>query len=332
MPQKSARDPLITLPLYNGTEVLSMSQNQTNNRAYSAAHFGLTLSDEGSAASKDIGLFRSIEGGGVRADVASYQQGGLYNRWRQLGKPKFEDIKLQVGMAMSKPFYDWISAFFKKQPTRKNGSIIAADFYYGERAVREFSGALIKELTFPALSGTDKNAVYMGVSMAVEEIKFKKGSGSKMEPPKGFDNQKLWTAANFTFSVYGFEEACKRVTKVDSFTIKQNIAEYYAGGFRGPIKAPTVVEFPNISFYIPEADAQPFFDRAQKGIVEGALPAGLKGTLKTFDNAGKELFTVELENCDVVSVTPDKSDSSSEEIKQVKVELYTEQMSFSYAG
>lgn len=308
-----------------------MSQNQTNNRAYSAAHFGLSLSDEGGSA-KDIGLFRSIEGGSVKADVAQYQQGGQFTRWRQLGKPKFEDIKLQVGMAMSKTFYEWISAFFAKKPIRKNGSIIAADFYYAERAVREFSGALIKELTFPALSGSDKNAVYMGVAMAVEEIKFKKGSGAKMEAPKGFDNQKLWTAANFTFNLDGFDSACKRVTKVDSFTIKQNIAEYYGGGTRTPLKMPTVVEFPNLTFYIPEADAEPLLKRAKAGIVDGGLPAGLKGTLKTYDNAGKDLFNVLLENCDVVSVTPDKSDATTEEIKQVKVELYTEQMKFEYLG
>ena len=309
-----------------------MSQNQYTNRAYSAAHFGLTLNDESSAASKDVGLFRSVEGGGVRADVMSYQQGGMFHRWRQLGKPKFEDIKLQVGMAMSQPFYKWISDFFAKKPVRKNGSIIAADFYYAERAVREFSGALIKELTFPALSGADKNAVYMGVSMAVEEIAFKKGSGAKMEAPKGFDNQKLWTAANFTFNVAGYDDACKRVTKVDSFTIKQNITEYHGGGMRNAIKAPTVVEFPNISFYIPESDAQPFFDRAKAGIMKGALPAQMQATLTTFDNAGKTLFTVQMEMCDVVSVTPDKSDASTEEIKQVKVELYTQEMKFSYSG
>ncbi len=309
-----------------------MSQNQFNNRAYSAAHFGLTLSDESSAASKDVGLFRSVEGGGVRADVMSYQQGGMFHRWRQLGKPKFEDVKLQVGMAMSQPFYKWISDFFAKRPVRKNGSIIAADFYYGERAVREFTGALIKELTFPALSGSDKNAVYMGVSMAVEEITFKKGSGAKMEAPKGFDKQKLWTAANFTFEVAGYANACKRVTKVDSFTIKQNISEYHGGGMRTAIKTPTVIEFPNVSFYIPEADAQPFFDRARDGVVKGGLPASLQATLQTYDNAGKGLFTVQMEQCDVVSVTPDKSDATTEEIKHVKVELYTQEMKFIYVG
>jgi hypothetical protein len=75
-----------------------MSSSQ-GNRAYAAAHFALELDGKDS-----VGLFRSIEGGGVRADVMTYQNGGTYDRWRQLGKPKFEDIKLQVGMSMSQPF------------------------------------------------------------------------------------------------------------------------------------------------------------------------------------------------------------------------------------
>ena len=69
------------------------------NRTYAAAHFGLELDGF-----DQVGLFRSIEGGGVKTDVMTYQHGGNYDRWRQLGKPKFEDIKLQVGMAMSQPF------------------------------------------------------------------------------------------------------------------------------------------------------------------------------------------------------------------------------------
>src|ERR1041385_9534547 len=111
--------------------------------AYSAAHFALELDDM-----PDLGVFRSIEGGGIKADVMTYQNGGTYDRWRQLGKPKFEDIKLQVGMAMSAPFYDWIKEFFLGHAVRKDGAIVAADFYYKERARREFTDAMIKELTF----------------------------------------------------------------------------------------------------------------------------------------------------------------------------------------
>ena len=96
----------------------------SSSRAYAAAHFALELDGK-----DGVGLFRSIEGGSIRADVMTYQNGANYDRWRQLGKPKFEDIKLQVGMAMGGPFLTWINDFFQGKATRKTGAIVAADFY-----------------------------------------------------------------------------------------------------------------------------------------------------------------------------------------------------------
>ena len=299
------------------------------NRSYAAAHFGLELGEKGS---EDVGLFRSIEGGGIRSDVMMYQHGGTYDRWRQLGKPKFEDIKLQVGMSMSYPFYDWIQKFFTGVCDRKKGAIVAADFYYNERARREFSEAMIKELTFPKLDGQDKNPAYMTVSMSVEDITFKKGSGAKLPAVAGFDAQKLWTACNFSFRVDGFEAACKRVSKVDSFTVKQNIIEHHVGGRRGAIKMPSQIDFPNIVFYLPEADAQPFFDEFMARGSRGEAAPGRNGTLVAFDNAKNSLFTLQFYGANICNVQPDKSDAASEEIKQVKVELYTERMDFKYTG
>src|SRR5262245_30908718 len=102
--------------------MINKPKANTANRAYSAAHFALELDNK-----KDVGLFRSIEGGGVKADVMTYQPSAndttKYLRFRQLGKPKFEDIKLQIGMAMSQPFYDWVRDFFAGTAVRKNGSI-----------------------------------------------------------------------------------------------------------------------------------------------------------------------------------------------------------------
>jgi len=305
--------------------------NNTN-RAYAAAHFALELDGKDS-----VGLFRSIEGGGVKADVMTYQAGGSYDRWRQLGKPKFEDIKLQVGMSMSAPFYKWLSDFMKGVPTRKTGAIVAADFYYNERARRNFKEAMIKELTFPKLDGSDKNAAYMTVALAVEDIEFLKGNGKRLDRPEGFDKQKVWTACNFRFTLDDYAASCSRVTKVDSFTVKQNTAEYHAGGFKAAVKTPTAIEYPNISFYVPEADAQPFYDHIAKRIGYGGKGKGevrpgtkMHGTLEIFDNDEKTLFTLEFFGTDILAVTPDRSDASSEEIKQVKVELYTEKMKMKY--
>src|SRR5882757_7994785 len=132
-----------------------------NTRAYSAAHFMLTLDGV-----NGVGMFRSIEGGNIKADVMTYQSGGIYDKWRQLGKPHFEDLKLQIGMSMGQPFYQWISDFFDGVPNRKNGSIHAADFMYKERARRVFTNAMMKEMTFPKLDATDKSPAYMGIALS----------------------------------------------------------------------------------------------------------------------------------------------------------------------
>jgi phage tail-like protein len=296
------------------------------NRSYVAAHFALEL-----AGVSDVGTVRSIEGGGLKADVMTYQPGATYERWRQLGKPKFEDIKLQVGTAMSEPFFDWISKFFAGTCERKNGAIVAGDFYYKERARREFTEALITELTFPKLDAADKNTVYMNVTLGVESIEYKKGDESKTLNGVGnTEAQKAWKACNFTFKLDGFESACERVTKVDSFTVKLPVLEYHSGGSRTTTKTPTAIDFPNLSFYLPEPDAQTLNDHFKKRGVKGEVPGRLHGQLTTFDNAKTTKFTLELFNCDILNIQPDKLDATSEEIKLVKVDIYVERMSFTY--
>jgi len=304
-----------------------MTQQNTMPRAYSAAHFGLELDGN----KKTVGLFRSIEGGGVTAEVMTYQVGAHYDLWRQLGKPKYDNFKLQVGMAMSEPFYDWIADFFHGDPTRKNGAILAADFYYQERARREFFEAQIAELQFPTLNGSDKNAAYMTVTVAPEKIVFKKGDGSRLKFEADEDRQKLWTACNFRFRLDGFEQALSRTTKIDSFTIKQKVIDYHMGGHREPIKVPGRIDFPTINFYVPEADAKPLIDEYMKHADKGEpSDKPLNGAIETFDNSNKDLFNIQLHGVHLKSATPDKSDAHSEEIKLVKFEASVESMDFMY--
>ena len=306
-------------------------------RAYAAAHFALELDDK-----KEVGLFRSIEGGGVKVDVMTYQQGGNYDRLRYIGKQKYEDFKMAVGMSMSKPFYDWITNFFDGKAVRKSGAVVACDFYYKRRAQRKFTEAMIKEITFPKLDAQDKNPAYMNIAVAVETIEFLPGDGTVLEAPgKGMEGQKLWTSCNFRFDLDGFGDACRRVTKVDAFTIKQNIVEYARGGRQGVEKTPSAIEWPNITFYVPEADAQPFLDHFNRRALittreqmthKDKASAKQTGQIVTYDNGGKNLFTVEFYEAEIIAVTPDKSDATSEEIKMVKIDLYCEWMKFSYAA
>jgi len=298
------------------------------NRAYAAAHFALELDGK-----KDVGLFKSIEGGGVKTDLIKYQNGGEHGSFFQLGKPKYDDLKCTVGMSMSQPFYDWIKEFFVGNPVRKNGAVVAADFYFNERARREFFEAMISEVTFPKLDGNDKGACYMNVTISPETITYGKGSNAKLTQSAGYDRQKLWAACNFDFKLDGFEDACRRVSKVDSFTIKQKPIEYAAGAHRAGIKVPGRIEYPNLVFYVPEADGQKFFDHHSKYVIGGEVQpeTRMKGEINTYDNEQNVLFTVQYQGAEIFNITHDKSDAGSEEIKQIKVELCVESMTFTYA-
>ncbi|HEY4056222.1 MAG TPA: phage tail protein [Kofleriaceae bacterium] len=305
-----------------------MPAKKVDKRPYASAHFALELDGR-----QDIGLFRSIEGGGVRADVMQYQYGHAYERWRSLGKPKFEDLKVQVGMAMSKPFYDWIEKFFDGDATLKNGAIVAADFHYLERARREFTNAMIKELTFPQLSAKDSQPIYMSVGISVEGMAFVPGRGVKINPGPGAQRQKEWSPNKFRISLDGYEAACRNASKIDSFTIKQNVIEHHVGGFRAPMKCASQIDFPNIAFYVPESDAQPFLNQFTQRAIFGEQRThspNKTGYIQTYDNEGGPLFTLEFFEADIANVTFDKHDFGNEDIKQVKIELFTERMKFTY--
>jgi len=303
--------------------------SQNPPRAYSGAHFNLELDHD-----KEVGLFRSIEGGGVKVDVLSYQAGNSFEAIKQLGKPKFEDFKIQVGMSMSSVFYEWIAEFFRGGCTRKNGAVVAADFYYNERARREFTNAIITELAFPKLDASDKNAAYMNVTICPEEIKFVKGSGQKLQFTEANAAQKLWAACNFAMLLdpKPLERSLLRCTKIEGFTLKQKPIEYHHGFQRWASKIPGRIEYPNLSFTIPEADAQPLFEHMAKHGVGGApMPIDeINGSISTYDNANKPLFHLHFFGGRLLNATVDKSDAGSEEFKQVKFEMAIEKMDFAY--
>lgn len=306
---------------------------------YSAAQFLLELDDK-----KKVGFCRSVEGGGTKADILTYRQvqEGNWRFSRQLAaKPKFEDLKLQVGMSMSETFYDWIEDFFRGAVTRKTGAIVSGDYHFKERYRREFYDALISEVAIPKLDGADRNAAYMGVTIVPEAVDYKPGGGQKLDADIGTESQKLWTPNNFGFNFDGFESSLQRVTRIDGFTIKQQVLEYHAGSgaagagivHTGPgvIRVPGMIEFPNIAVYLPEADAKPLVDHFVKyGIRHEEEQKRRTGSIEFFGHSGALLCSITMEGMDIASIVPDRADSTSHDVKQVKVEFSCESMDFKY--
>jgi phage tail-like protein len=303
------------------------AQSQLTSRVYSAAHFQLDLGE-----TEKVGFLKSVEGGGYKAEHIVYQGGSGHPIHKLLGKPKLEDVKLQVGMAMSEVFYAWIEGFFTGQVIRKHGSIIAGDFHYKERARRNFFDALIAEVGFPALDASNKNPCYMNVTLTPERMEYVKGSGKEMDRFIGNMAQKLWTSSKFKFEIKGFEQACRRCHKVDAFTVKQKIAESPSGRLRYPVRVPGRIEWPNITFSVPEADADPFIEHFVKHVVKGEPQedARREGEIEFLDHQGIELAKLILKGIDIANIVHDKADAGTEDIKAVKIEIAVESMQFVY--
>src|SRR4029079_16771866 len=160
---------------------------------------------------------------------------------KSLSRLKFEDIHLQIGLAMGQQIYDWITASWAKNYQRKNGAIIAADFDYQKKARREFHDALITEVKIPALDAASKEPGYLDVTLTPEDTQTKGDAGTIQ--PASNTKQKLWTTANFRLEIDGVD--CTKVNKIDSCTVKQQIIEFQDGQERIPIKVPGRLEFPN---------------------------------------------------------------------------------------
>src|SRR5262245_12916953 len=97
----------------------------------------------------EIGRVRSFEGGGAFADVVSETSGPAFFAHKHVGPVKYEDIALRVGLDLAAPLYDWIAASWLESPPSKSGSIVRFDFNFNAVDERDFTNALLTEVTIP---------------------------------------------------------------------------------------------------------------------------------------------------------------------------------------
>lgn len=288
---------------------------------YSSAFFVLEL--DGASAVTNL---RSIEGGGVKAEVINYQTGDSGAVWRQLGKPKYDDIKITCGLSGSADFWAWMKRFMDGTPERRNGAIVAGDFNYRAKARRAFYDALIAEIGFPKWDANDKSAANITVTLSPERVAYEPATGELALDARApaESKQRNISSCNFDFELDGYKDACARVTKIDGFSLKMKIIEHAVGTHLHTTKLPGKIEYPNLVFHLPEVDAQPFRDYHQRAIMNGDRTRGLTGVLRFYNNAKDEQGNFEFAGVHIFNVSSEKSDSSSEDAKLTKIECAIE--------
>jgi len=272
-----------------------------------------------------IDFLKSAEGGFPKAEVFLEPPGRNSLVKKHVGPPKYQDIAIQFDPLVPKPFFDWIASTLAMAPLRKNGAILAADLNRIEQSRLQFNNALITEFGIPPCDAFSREIGYLSMKFSPEFTTPLAGKGSVL--PAVGAKSKAWMLSNFRLTIPGLD--CSRVSKIEALTFKQTVTQSTAGQRRTPQLEPAVPEYPNLVFSIPESSAGTFYTWFQDMVVQGNAGENNEktGTLELLDQTLKgTLLTINFHHLGIFGFTPEKSEANTQRIKNVKVEMYCEQM------
>lgn len=294
----------------------------TGTRAYAAGHFEFNLDGAPTAA-----WIKSVEGGAVKSEVITENVGPDDLSFRHTSTLSFEPFTINVAMAASKPFLKWIKDSWSRKFQRRTGSIVHADFNLNSHLEQKFLDALISEVVFPTLEAKSKEPAYLSIKMQPEKLTLEKASGKIRGTESAGVKAKMWNPSMFRMNIDGID--CSKIRKIESITVKQKITQLYFGTSRAPELEPTGIEFPNITVTLAASYANDFVTWHRNFVVDGAKDTEQikSGYLEFLDPQGSgTIFTINMDGIGIHNLSIEKSEANSEELKQVKVELFVDYM------
>ena len=303
-----------------------MSSMGRSLRAVPSGYYTVVIEGE------ELGIVQSVEGGGAKADLVTQQVGGDNIRTKSIGNLTFDPISMQIGASMAKPFYQWIANSWDRKHERRDGSILKYDYNIAPTHEIEFKQALVTETTVPALDATSKQTMYLTVKLQPEAV-------TNITAPTGARimglvkaEQKSFMTQNFRFGLDTVDVG--RVTKIESFTVKQNVKPMQVGTFRAPQMEPTSLEYPNITFTTSLDGADALFDWHKKFVVDGdaSVDHETTGHITLLDpTLQNELLEIELDGVGITSIKINKSEATSRNsVDRVVVELFVTKYAFKW--
>ena len=293
-------------------------------RSYVTGNYHLTLDGA------KCGFLKSVDGGGVTAEVVSEPAGKSYFAKKHIGQPKYEEFEIQVGFSMTKVLYNWIQQSWSMNYQRMNGSLVALDYQLNPVSERQFNQALITETTIPAVDGSSKEPAYIALKFAPEYTRTVKPSGSRAEYGQfGKNEQKVWLPSSFKLEIEGLD--CSKVSKIDSFTVKQTVAKDDIGEARDQKKEPGKLEFPNLKITLADSTAQSWLAWHEDFVIKGnnddkREKSGVLSFLSP--NRQDVLAQIKFYNMGIIRAQPEKAEANADTIRRIQVELYVERMEF----
>ena len=211
------------------------------------------------------GYVRSAEGGHVVGVVVEERpKSGAFTK-KHIGEVQYDAVELSFGFDMTPDIYEWIEASWKQNYSRKDGSIVVTDPNFQAVSAREFYHALVTEVTIPDLDANSKDAAHLTLKFAPEYTRDVKATGKVTAPQTPAQTQ--FDASNFRFELDELPGA--RVSRIDSFTVKQPVVTDDIGAIRDAAAESGRIDFPNLRVTISQLDAGPWSDWVHDFLVKG---------------------------------------------------------------
>jgi hypothetical protein len=164
-----------------------------------------------------------------------------------------------------------------------------------------------------------KDSVYLKVSIQPESAAYLTESGNRIGAGEAAA-QKNWHSSAFRFEMGSIES--------------DNVSETYGlvGGLPARAVEPSGIEYPNLTFYIPEVEAQGWDGWVDEFVIRGncSASAELDGQISFLAPDHKTVLrAMDFEGVCIVPVASDSSEANSDGVNAVEIELYVQKMKLS---
>jgi hypothetical protein len=247
---------------------------------------------------------------------------------KHIGGVKYEDIAFRFGAGMPARVFAWIAAALEGTDAPKDGAIVGVDGRLQAMTRMEFSGALIREVAFPALDAGSNIAALVEVKLTPRATRYAQAQASDQT---GATQGKPWLASNFRLQIDGLD--CSKVKAIDALTFSRDSVPDQGSQPRKDQARHIPLSTPNLAFMIAETGADSLIAWHQDFIIKGNNRAGAEknGTLQFLaPNLRDVLFALTLRNLGIFKLAREWVDSNNNGVQQLRAEMYCEQTIFQY--
>jgi len=284
-----------------------------SNTALASTKFALELDGQ------PVGVLLDFDGGDATSEVVPEQAGADGLRHKHLAGVKYEDITVTCHADMPAPLRAWIAGTLNRTYATHEGAVIGLGINYQQTSRLEFSRAMIRRITFPALGANSKDTALIRLALAPEVTRYRPASG-----PVGLavPNAKPLLARNFQLQIDGMD--CSRVESIEALTVEYDLTSDPVGKLRDYEKAVAAPNLPNLVFMIAQSGADALIAWHEDFVIKGNNSAQYEkqGTLQLLGSNMKDApLTLTLQNLGIFRLKPVHEAGS---IARFRAEMYCE--------